>query len=223
MNGAEQKVAVAFKWKSKSLINHVSRHSAHTPSFLKTNVQGRAGCSPQFLHPTSSLRFTKLSAPSPEGRANLPNLSFDNVFHFTVLILMSYAVSLHFSFSFLINSLHHRERLRRDKEGKNVPGCSRSDRQASPHAGRRVYRWGESVYHDFSKFNRLNVMSIKGDKNFNTSICSGSASKPHNLTLGVERLSGCQKMCQVSICFIRCTFTILSEICPQSPQTFFIS
>lgn len=31
--GAEQKVAVAFKWKSKSLINHVSRHSAHTPSF----------------------------------------------------------------------------------------------------------------------------------------------------------------------------------------------
>ena len=44
LNEREQKkVAVAFEWKSKSLINHVSRHSAHTP-VLKTNVQGRAGC-----------------------------------------------------------------------------------------------------------------------------------------------------------------------------------
>lgn len=83
---------------------------------------------------------------------------------------------------------------------------------------------GESVYHDFSKFNRPNMMSIKGDKNFNTSICSGGASKPRNLTLGVEPWSWCQKMCQVSICFIRCTFFIaLSEICPQQPQPFFIS
>lgn len=92
-----------------------------------------------------------------------------------------------------------------------------------PHPGRSAPA-GESVYHDFSKFNRPNMMSIKGDKNFSTSICSGGASKPQNLTLGVELSSGCQRLCQVSICFIRCTFFIaLSEICPQQPQTFFIS
>lgn len=147
--------------------------------------------------------------------------------------------------SFHINSLHYRELLssqRNKTKKKNLPGwnsekchaqtrarAAASGRQAGffffllPHPGRSAPA-GESVYHDFSKFNRRNMMSIKGDKNFNTSICSGGASKPRNLTLGVELSSGCQRLCQVSICFIRCTFFIaLSEICPQQPQTFFIS
>lgn len=45
-------------------------------------------------------------------------------------------------------------------------------------------REGRGVYHDFSEFSQCNMMSIKGDKNFNTSICSSGASKPQ--TLGVE-------------------------------------
>lgn len=136
---------------------------------------------------------------------------------------MLYAVSVHLvSPFFYINSLHYRKLLssQRNKTKRKTflaesllivsrPKPERSrDRQAFPHTGRSV-PVGESVYHDFSKFNRHNMMSIKGDKNFNTSICSGRASKPQNLTLGVELLSGCQKMCQVSICLIRCTFFIL--------------
>ncbi len=142
---------------------------------------------------------------------------FDNLFHFTqhtVLILMSYAVSVHLASPFFSHKLPALPRAtffteEEDKE-ENLPGWRPesergSDRQAFPHAARSAPA-GESVYHDFSKFNRRNVMSIKGDKNFNTSICSGSASKPQNLTLGVELFSSSQKMCQVSICLIRCTF-----------------
>lgn len=164
---------------------------------------------------------------------------------------MLYAVSVHLASPFFSHKLpcitasyflHRggRQRIKKTKK-KNLPetlSVCKSVRPKNQNAAAAAaatgglfpsrvepYRRGESVYHDFSEFNRRNVMSIKGDKNFNTSICSGSASKPQNLTLGVELLSGCQKMCQVSICFIRCTFfiIILSAICPQQPQTFFIS
>lgn len=154
--------------------------------------------------------------------------TFDNLFHFTQhtgLILMSHAVSAHLASPLFSHKLPALPRAtffteEQDKEEKpswlklwkvSCPNQSAhsSVRQAFlsffPHPGRSAPA-GESVYHDFSKFNRRNMMSIKGDKNFNTSICSGGASKPRNLTLGVELSSGCQKMCQVSTCFIRCTF-----------------
>lgn len=173
-------------------------------------------CFPALLH--KDLRLAQKGEPT-----YLIWAIFDNLFHFTqhtVLILMSYAVSVHLASPFFSHKLpalpratFFTEEQHKDENlpgwGWKVPGPEReggsSDSQAFPHTGRSVPA-GESVYHDFSKFNRRNVMSIKGDKNFNTSICSGSASKPQNLTLGVELLSGCQKMCQVSICFIRCTF-----------------
>ena len=142
---------------------------------------------------------------------------------------MLYAVSVNLASPFVrVNSVHHRELLPSLVEPRQrrktflavallkVPGPetqnTRSDRRAFPHT-RRSAPVGESVYHDFSKFSRRNMMSIKGDKNFNTSICSGGASKPQNLTLGVELLSACQKMCQVSICFIRCTFLYVLARC----------
>lgn len=177
---------------------------------------------------------------------------FDNLFHFTrpdvdVLFRFS-ALSFFLSFPH-INSPHHRELLllsteeQEDKRYKKIikinPGCEKvsgpepesrkhgGDRLASPRSGRSANRRGEKVFTAtlFSEFNRRNVMSIKGDKNFNTSICSGNASKPQNLTSGVELLSGCQKMCQVSICFIRCTrfLLFLARFVLNNPQTFFIS
>lgn len=135
---------------------------------------------------------------------------------------MSHAVSVHLALlSFHINCLHYRERLpsqsNKTKKKTFLAGTAECRAQTRAASGRprpplrpgRAAPAGESVYHDFSKFNRPNMMSIKGDKNFNTSICSGGASKPRNLTLGVELWSWCQKMCQVSICFIRCTFLLL--------------
>ena len=86
---AEQKVAVAFKWKSKSLINHVSRHSAHPPPLvLKPNVQGRAANQSFRSHifPPRSLPAlfpTDLRRAQKGESTYLIRAIFDNLFHFT--------------------------------------------------------------------------------------------------------------------------------------------
>lgn len=242
----------------KSLINHASRHSAHTPSVFKNQCprESRLLTSHISCFPASFFyKDLRLAAQKGESTYLIRAILFLFLITYStshVLMLMSYSVSAHLASSFSfphINSPHHRELLflsteeQEDKRYKKIikinPGCEKvsgpepesrkhgGDRLASPRSGRSANRRGEKVFTAtlFSEFNRRNVMSIKGDKNFNTSICSGNASKPQNLTSGVELLSGCQKMCQVSICFIRCTrfLLFLARFVLNNPQTFFIS
>lgn len=96
----------------------------------------------------------------------------------------------------------------------------------SPHGSMRTGGGRKCLPRLFQSSSRRNMMSIKGDKNFNTSICGGSASKPQNLTFGVELLSACQKNVPSVHMFHKVHFfssLFLVRFVLNNPQTFFIS
>lgn len=149
------------------------------------------------------------------GGVSLPNSGFDKTFHF--------------SFLMLFNSPRHREPLpSQDREGKTLLVvksimASRTTRVGWGRGGGEG-RGGLQVFTTSSQ-SSIDAMwcQLKVTKTWTLPHVAPALQKPRALTLGVKLASQCQKMCQVSTCFIRCTFFIpLGETCPQQPQTLFI-